>query len=384
MTDQFVSSSPPKGDDDVYPLDLVVLERYWLGEASAEERATLDAWFAAHPEQQLRYRRFHRALTGEPLWTDLSAKDVGRITSSIFQNAGLRREEKSAPARIHPSAGGTAGRAAGRTVGLIGVAAAALLMVGLSWATLRDRFHAPAPSEHTYVTGIGQRYTFALADGSRVTLAPQTTVRVPATFGVSTRTISVVGESHFDITSNTGIPFIVRTTTTSVRVLGTRFVVKQYREDRAAHIAVETGKVSVERGTHPATVVAARQVATATDSGVVINRETRLVEYTDWINGQLTFQRTPLPDVLETLSRWYGVRFRIADSSLVSTRILGTLSHGSLEDMLTSLKELLKVSITHERQDNGSLMITLHPIRTETPAPRRHERPVSIPSTFGR
>ncbi len=361
--------SAPREDD----FDSALLERYWLGESSPEDTAMLDAWFAEHPERAAWYKRLQQGITNDT-WTDFPAEKVQRMVAETLGAIGTTPSVtprasrwNSAPFLIFRSR-------------MFGLGAAILLAVGLTWGSIR-LYTASATAEYAYTTGVGQRITVVLADGSRVTLAPQTTVQVSPTFGTETRTVSVQGEAHFDVTTAAGLPFLVQSGKVQTRVLGTRFVVKAYPTDRQVYVAVETGRVAVDDNTSTPTVLTAGSMASVNDSGVVISDSTRLPEYTDWVNGQLTFERSPLPDVLATLSRWYGVQFQIADSTLVGSHISGTLAYGSLEDMFKTLKDMLSVSLTYTRNSNGSLLVTLHSLHTESQMRPRHNKNVLNLST---
>lgn len=365
--------SAPREDD----FDSALLERYWLGESSPEDTAMLDAWFAEHPERAAWYSRLRRGITNDT-WTDFPAKKVQLMVAETLEAIGATPTSTSS-ATPHASRWNSAPFTIFGSR-IFGIGAALLLVAGLTWGTIR-LYTANATAEYAYSTGVGQRITVVLADGSRVTLAPQTTVNVSPTFGTGTRTVSVEGEAHFDVISATGLPFLVQSGKVQTRVLGTRFVVKAYPTDRQVYVAVETGRVAVDDNTSTPTVLTAGSMASVNDSGVVISDSTKLPEYTDWVNGQLTFERSSLPDVLATLSRWYGVQFQIADSTLVGSHVSGTLAYGSLEDMFKTLKDMLSVSLTYTRNSNGSLLVTLHSLHTESQMRPRHNKNVLNLST---
>ncbi len=376
--------------------DMTLIERYWFRETSPEETAALEVWFAAHPEWKARYDRLQQDLKTDPC-VDLSVDELQHFIANVLYSIQDGSEAKVAAqigvevAEAKPltervdthiptvldrcrnviPAISRSGLSARRTMA-VAVSLFLVLAVGFSWLLTdigRDGIH----SDSIYTAGIGQRITVTLADGSRVTLAPQTTVLVSPTFSKSTRTVSLIGEAHFDVVAGHRQPFIVQTGTVKTRVLGTRFVVKHYRNDRFVHVAVETGKVSVGSAVSLHSVVAAGRVAWLVDSGVVISTGSNLSDYTDWMNGQITFNGTPLPEALVTLHRWYGVKFMVADSSLAALQLSGTIPHGSLEDLLRNLKDLLDVSLSDERHRDGSLTITLHPIPKERSAHLRSD-----------
>ena len=96
-----------------------------------------------------------------------------------------------------------------------------------------------------YQTGVMQRAIVRLADGSRVTLAPQTTLTVASGFGADTRTVSLRGEAYFDVASGSRAPFIVNAGHVRARVLGTAFDVRSYTDEHDVRLAVVSGRISV-------------------------------------------------------------------------------------------------------------------------------------------
>jgi ferric-dicitrate binding protein FerR (iron transport regulator) len=194
----------------------------------------------------------------------------------------------------------------------------------------------------------------------------------------------VLGEAYFDVAKATGIPFLVKTNGVETRVLGTRFVVKHYGDDRNVQVAVETGKVAVQAARTSPRVLIAGHVADIADTAVSVSETSNISAYTEWVRGQIVFRDTPISEVLSTLSRWYGVQFQIADSSLSVAQVTGSLPYGSLEDMLLTLKNILAVSLSYERQNNGSLVVILRPAQTSTPVQLRYTHPSAHTTSLGR
>jgi transmembrane sensor len=87
---------------------------------------------------------------------------------------------------------------------------------------------------------------FSLADGTTVTLAPQSVLRYPADFGGQERTVSLNGEAQFDVSAKTDHPFKVRENELVVTVLGTLFSVKKQSGDSVLVVELMRGRLKVE------------------------------------------------------------------------------------------------------------------------------------------
>jgi len=219
-----------------------------------------------------------------------------------------------------------------------------------------------------YTTAPGERRAITLRDGSRVILASRSQLTVPGAFGSSTRDVMLTGEAYFDVHAAARIPFVVRTGAVATRVLGTTFDVRRYPGDRATQVAVISGRVAAGGRTTPV-VLAGGSIGSITDSSVAVTLSDDPSRVSAWTTGQLVFYDTPIPTVLATLERWYGLEFRIADTALASHHVSVTLSIDKPTDAMNILKNVLGVSMTRDGN-----VITLRPERRLHHAPSTTNR----------
>jgi transmembrane sensor len=256
------------------------------------------------------------------------------------------------------------------------VLAAVAVLCALVAVSYRGRLTESTSAQHVYTTISGQRTTVQLADGSRVTLAPETQLAVPVTFGQSTRAVTLVGEAYFDVKNADGAPFIVRTGTVVTRVLGTMFDVKRYARDTAVRVVVTSGKVqaAAERGrtTHPVTLTSG-MIGHVSDSIATVTTVANPSAYTSWTQGRLDFRGVSVAEMLPELERWYGVRFALSDSSLSAVRVSASFDFDQTADALDFLKSLLSVRMTFDRHGDTTV-VTLHPqTAPTTPSANRRD-----------
>jgi ferric-dicitrate binding protein FerR (iron transport regulator) len=202
-----------------------------------------------------------------------------------------------------------------------------------------------------------------------MTLAPATTAQVAA------GTITIDGEAYFEIAPRLGHPFVVQTANTTVRVLGTKFSVRQYVGESKSRVVVEDGKVAVlplrPRGMHDApTVIAAQMSAQVTDSGVTVTRGVAIRDYTGWMHGTLTFNEVPLRDVVVELARAYGATIRVADTVLATRSMIMEVSVN--QQSLRRVLDLISVAAgAHYRLDGDTYVLL--PGRATTPTTPRQQ-----------
>jgi transmembrane sensor len=204
----------------------------------------------------------------------------------------------------------------------------------------------PPGITRSYTTGAYQQGIVTLDDGTRVTLAPQTTLRL-AEFSARNRTVSVDGKAYFEVMHAAGAPFEVHTGTVTTRVLGTAFLVDHTPYGSRVRVAVEEGKVRVSDSlrVNADVTVTAGDVGEITDSTTAVKTIADSTSGVEWSRGQLVFYDMPVATVLRTLSRWYGYQFRCADSTLPQRSVTIGLSVRSSASALATLEQVLRVSL---------------------------------------
>jgi len=222
-----------------------------------------------------------------------------------------------------------------------------VMLFGAMFLKSRPNRH---PATHSYRTLAGQLMTVRLVNRTTLTLAPATAVTV------TTQGITVIGEVYVDVAPHAGRPFLVRTRTALVRVLGTRFAVRQYANESRSRIVVEEGRVTLSpvvprprtRGTH--TVIAAGMVAVVSDSGVMVSSDVPTRAYTSWARGTIIFDHTALRDVAMELARVYGVTIQITDTTLArqTVGLEVSLAQDSLGRVLESLCSVVGAHYTRD------------------------------------
>jgi ferric-dicitrate binding protein FerR (iron transport regulator) len=213
----------------------------------------------------------------------------------------------------------------------------------------------------TYATHTGEQATLTIADGTRVTLAPGTTLRL-VRFGAQSRTVELDGEAYFDVAHASGAPFLVRSGAVTTRVLGTAFLMRHYAGDRAVRVAVADGKVYVMSAAlhQDGVTLSAGSIGDATDSTIHVSTVDGIAPQTEWVRGRLVFYHTPVAIVLETLSRWYGYQFHCQDSTLAKQNVTIGVSVQSSASALSTLEQTLGVNIAVA---GDTVTLTPHPTR---------------------
>jgi transmembrane sensor len=283
--------------------------------------------------------------------------------------AMLRRLRVTEPVRVQPPARRFAAGAQRRPAWLgqaLIAASLAGLAVGGWWLTSRwtgpRSAQSPSLAVKEYRTPRGQRLGLKLADGSSVMLGPASTLRVAAGYGAAARSVELDGEAYFEVRHDAARPFSVRTERTVARDLGTRFVVRAYRDEPTTDVVVAEGKVAVGKGRPGAAaplspdsllVQAGDRGRLAGDGQLVLARRANLDDYLGWTEGRLVFHDTPLPEALRRISRWYDVDIRLVDSAFMSR----TLTASFHDEPAPEVVRLVAASFGLRLERDGSVFV---------------------------
>ncbi|MDZ7694013.1 MAG: FecR domain-containing protein [Balneolaceae bacterium] len=236
------------------------------------------------------------------------------------------------------------------------LAAAAVLLIAFLFYNSN-----PIPSEQSeselvnqeITTERGQRTTVRLSDGTRIHLNAESKLVVPQDYMQNDRIVRLHGEAFFEVTSNKDKPFVVQTDRSITRVLGTKFNVTAYPDQKEVQVVVDEGRVvlgSEKDVQAPEVQLTRSQRGTINGNGEIIASHVSDVgRYLDWSRGKLTFQDAPLEDVEKRLERWYDIEV-IFDKgiSTENRRLTGSFKDISMTNVLNSIALSLELNYKEE------------------------------------
>lgn len=198
---------------------------------------------------------------------------------------------------------------------------------------------------------LGSQSRLRLPDGTLVVLNAGSRIAYPQDFGVDSRKVELEGEGYFEVEHNAEIPFYVSSVNLQVKVLGTKFNFCDYPEDEKAVVSLLEGKVALDnlmRKEAEMTLLPDERIVLDKRAGQMKKESGHDKQVTGWVQGRLSFDETPLNEVVKVLERSYGVRIYFASEALKSYRFYGNFSRTeqSLEDILETLEKTGKVRYT--------------------------------------
>jgi len=335
------------------------LARYLSGESSPEEQRQVREELERDSERAALLKALDVTLA-PPIETPLSPREVEAALASVMARRDSRATAGNVSPDVIPLRPRTSSqlgqlRARWRSAG-IRAAAAVLVVAGASmlWRATRPADEAASSPQasgvtQTFRTAAGEIDTLRLADGSTVVLGPGSTLSIGA-FGTARRETTLDGQAYFDVVHDDTRPFVVRTSSATLRDIGTSFSVSSDAA-RGTRVAVTSGAVDVMAvggGAAAPTVLHAGDRAEVTEGGMRVERGTVTQNELSWTRGVLELRDAPLAVVAEELRRWYGVKLVVTDSTIAARRVTATFQDASADELGRVLAAVLATTATRD------------------------------------
>jgi transmembrane sensor len=234
---------------------------------------------------------------------------------------------------------------------LIGVAAA-IFIVMASILFLRI---SGGVNKEVIQTAYGEKRTITLPDNSTVILNAASKVEYKNNWDkTSPREVWIEGEAFLDIVhiNKAGQPvqpserFVVHLKNMDVEVLGTSFTVNTRRNGE--QVVLQTGSVKVNVKNNPDEIFLkpGEMVQYSKENNTFTKEFTNAVDHALWKDSRLRFDNTSLDGVIQLIEDTYGYKVIIADSSLLSRTITGTVSSENEKVLFKALETMLDVKMS--------------------------------------
>jgi transmembrane sensor len=205
----------------------------------------------------------------------------------------------------------------------------------------------------------GERSRITLSDGSIIHLNGESRLKIPNTFSrEEANKVYLEGEAFFEIIRDESVTFQVIANETVTTVLGTRFNVRNYREDDEVTVVVADGRVSIGylngSSTEPAVLTKNQKGVIGNGASPRITEVNDLSIYHGWIDGKLIFEQEPLPQMITKLERWFGIDIELIDvnEEIADKQLTATFSERQpVEDIMQSIS--LALDLTIDRSDTS-------------------------------
>ena len=180
---------------------------------------------------------------------------------------------------------------------------------------------------------------FVLPDGSEVTLTPGSRLTYNEK---SPRNTHLEGKAFFEVARDEAVPFEITADGAFVRVLGTKFMVDA--GSSLKEVYVTEGKVLFAKSSDVEGVILTKDMqATLSQSDqlpvIAVEADVNTIA---WQRGTFIFDKTPLKEVLKTLSEHYKVSFAATD---LDKQLSGEFHAEDLDLIISLIESALDVHI---------------------------------------
>lgn len=317
-------------------------------DARVEDLPELKRWIDSDPRNELAYRQVAAAWAG--IGMHAAAPEIMIARRNALDDA---RRAASRRWSVREWLSRHAALAASLVVALIGTALYFYLQQGV------------------YSTGIGERRTLRLDDGSQVTLDAKSRVRVA--YGDGVRLLMLErGRARFDVARDPVRPFRVQAGDQSIVAHGTQFDVERVAdtvlvtllEGRVAVTGIATTSAPAATPSAPdEKALAAPVVELTAGQGLTVRANGRATmvpkidvqRATAWQSGRLFFDSEPLASAAERVNRYSKLQIEVSPS-VANLAVSGVFTAGDANAFVEAISTYFPVRI--ERKGAAEIQLT--------------------------
>lgn len=311
---------------------IYLITRWLSGEATPEERETLEIWLQQSPENVTLFKEH------DSLWTQV------RVSEKFKSDHGLAKINQRIDAyeKLH---------ATRQSISpfLLYKIAASFIAVGLTVSLLfwfSNSIHTENQLSWTEIkTTAGSQQKIVLSDSSHVQINGRSALYYPEVFEGESREVYLTGEAYFKIAPDKQHPFILHTGDFTTQVLGTAFNVKS--DSGAVVVSVIEGIVKVFVNQDTAILYAGEGVVYTKDKNNIKKTKADLEVALAWMSRSLILQDETLGVVADKIYQLYGVTSEFKSQRMREVRITGKYRKMSLQDILYAIGFSTGANITY-------------------------------------
>lgn len=310
-----------------------LLINFLLGEATPEDIKQIEQWRTHDPANQQRLNQF------KLIWE--KSKNL-EFKDEIDAHASLERLKQKISLQKHeaPQIPVTALKVSRlNRSSWIKIAAAIVLVVAGAWF-----YTARISREEVQFFTQEAVKADTLSDGSVVTLNKNSLLKYPRAFQSGQRQVWLTkGEAFFSVTPDKTKPFLIHTGTTTIKVVGTSFNVKN--RNGSVEVIVETGLVMVSKNGNTVSLRPGEKVVVKTGNEELVKIHNPDYLYNYYRSKEFVADDTPLWRMVEVLNEAYDSRVVIGRKELNNLPLNTTFKNESLDNILEVISRTFKIKI---------------------------------------
>jgi ferric-dicitrate binding protein FerR (iron transport regulator) len=334
----------------------------YLSEGVSEEEAKqVQEWLQASKENRQLFAHHKK------LWLECRAL-------AGYEPDKLRQDRKIVDLKIQNSELQQYLKNAGRRFRALACAASVALLAGIFSFWHVKRVDTPVQHDERLLAGgemevpYGSKSLMTLPDGSKVWVNAGSKITYPADFGVSSRNVYLTGEAYFDVEKMEDVPFFVNTDLVKIKVYGTAFNVKAYKDDETVETLLDRGAISIIRNDAPdkeISIEPRQKISIRRDSQKIplppVSAKTAKVStmpakslevqemkntevITAWKDNRLVFDQEPLRSLAKQLERRYDVKISFSSDKIKCIRFTAAIKEMPIDQVLEAISTSYPIS----------------------------------------
>ena len=322
-------------------LDELLVEKYIAGDCSEAEMKQILDWLNVSEDHRKEWLKL-RMVSVKGDFTRFSEPE--HVTSSYHElqqvHSTLHLLEKKITRKV--------------TLRFLRYAASILVLVGLSYLSYRVLTYQDNPAMAMVAVGGNEHVKkIYLDDGTGVWISPGSKIEYPEKFDKKERKVSIEGKVYFEVTQDTLRPFLVKTESYTVKVLGTSFEVNAYKFKQLSDVTLVEGKVEILDMTLASlcSLQAGQQfeIDRMTNNFTKRNVDAKLLA--TWHGGELEFDGLTFAEIAKALERQYNVQIILEKGIDNNKKLVGSLSYEKdIHEMMRAIASV--ISIRYDIQIN--------------------------------
>ena len=195
----------------------------------------------------------------------------------------------------------------------------------------------------------GRKISIILSDGTTVKLNSDTQFTYPDNFIGENRTVKLIGEAFFEVEHNKEKPFIVENSLQNITVLGTKFNISCYANDRKIKTTLTEGSVKIESKLNKSSIVLlpGEQGVLSVNNAQLTKNKIDVNRPISWLNDVLYFNNEEIEDLSNKIERWYNVKITFNNDDIKTVHFTGVLrKEKSIDHILSLIEKTSSIKIT--------------------------------------
>jgi transmembrane sensor len=300
----------------------ILIIRYFSGEVNPEEIIEIKKWLSESKDNLLYFRQLKNVWDNTENATDLRNVNVDNALNLVNKRIKFKTPME--------------------TLWFYWKRIAAVLVIPLLLANLfyfiyrtTDKTSSQDPVYNELFAAFGTRSAIKLSDGTSVWLNSGSSIKYPDRFAGNKRKVYLKGEAYFEVESDHRKPFIVETSSLTVKATGTKFNINGYSTAVQEAVTLVSGKVEVSLNDDKGNTTISKlnpdqhfSYNKTDGTTLIVNEDT--YKYISWKDGKLIFRNEPLSNVVKRISQIFNIDIELRGKDLQNYSFRATFQDESL------------------------------------------------------